>query len=360
MRYRGKVYFFIIFLYTFDTFLSIKTKKNSDLLTKVSMIFTEFFKHEPPRSKVGYTVLFYLPFLFTLSVCFLFLPYFASVSPLWAVAGIKMFSACLYIYGSAEKYCIRSIMVCSVARIAAPLLVGGWDYSSLSWAALWYCTLEACGGICTLLTYITETLSPEMLEKLSERTSLGGLDETIIMPTYTRAAVCLMSMLEWMLGVRCLIKPTFIEWIVSKPEAVVDDFLYDAESSESSFLGAAVCFGAVTVITSSMLIVVVLVFKVAAMKWWIAAYHMNIAFAMLPLRLIFGVPFGMIFLICSFHFVAGLTITILPSALETFRPAIKQSINRAEKRIIQTVESIEKEVDKVTRRGDYKNMKKRQ
>ena len=308
-----------------------------------------FFKHEPPRSKLGYSILFYLPCLFLLSLTIMWLPYFASYSPLWGLVGIKMFGTSLFIYGSAEKYCLRSVMICSVARVVAPVLLGGWSVQSLTWPAFVYGMLETAGGLSTLLLSVTETVSPEMLERLSERTQLGGLDETIIMPTYTRAAVCLMSVLEFTLGFRCIVRPQFIEWIVSKPEVVLQI------GNDNSFYAASVCFGTVTVITSSVLLVVVLVFKVAAMKWWVAAYHMNIALSIVPLRLIFGIPFHFTFLICAFHFVAGLTITILPSALEELHES--DLMDRAKRKLGTQLQKVEKSVDKITGRSEKKKDK---
>ena len=51
------------------------------------MWWRNFFKNEPPRSRVGYTVLFYLPCLFALSLVFIFSTFFAGVSSLWSIVG---------------------------------------------------------------------------------------------------------------------------------------------------------------------------------------------------------------------------------------------------------------------------------
>ena len=317
------------------------------------MWWRNFFKNEPPRSRVGYTVLFYLPCLFALSLVFIFSTFFAGVSSLWSIVGLKMFSSSLYIYGPAEKYCIRSVMVCSAARLAAPFLLGThfWSlFDSWAWPASLYGALEIVGGITTTFVYSTESLSSTMTNKLRERTALGGLDETVIMPPHTRIAVCLMAVLEWIVGLQCVLRPEFVEWITKTTPS----------ENSTSFLAATSCYGTVTVITSTIMLVVVLVFQVAAIKWWIAAYHVNMALSILPLRFIFGIEFGVTFVICAFHFVAGLTITILPSALDAGGVlnqglnAVEKSIGRAERKLLHAKKSIEERVGQVTGRDQQK------
>ena len=314
----------------------------------------ELFKNEPARSKVGYTILFYLPLSFLLSIFILLLPSITDASPLWTVVGIKLFSVCLYIYGAAEMYCLRSIMICSITRMLAPVLLCFWSLHSLTWTVFLYATLEVSFGTATLLAYVSETLSDKMLKQLTERTLLGGLDESIVMPSYTRIAVCLMSVLEWVLGLRCILKPHFIEWFAQPPPT-------DSTEEVLSFHSAAICFGTTSVITSTMLLIAVVIFKVAAIKWWIAAYHMSIALSLVPLKLILGTPFQITFFISAFHFIAGLTITILPSALKAnagvFK-SVEKRLDKAEQRLKKKFRLIEQEVDEVTGRDrDSKKIK---
>ena len=244
------------------------------------------FKDQTARSKVGYTILFYLPCLFVFSIFLMLLPSITSSSSLWALVGIKMFSLCLYIYGAAEMYCYRTVMLCSTARILTPFLLLFWSVQPLTWVAFTYSLLEISFGTSTLIAYLSENLSNKMLKQLTERTLLGGLDESVIMPMYTRVAVCLMSVLEWLVGFRCIIRPEFIEWFSTSPP--IDD-----ADEILSFHDASLCFGTTSVIASSVLLMVVVVFKVAAIKWWIAAYHISIAVSLIPLRIIFTfIPFA--------------------------------------------------------------------
>ena len=249
-------------------------------------------------------------------------------------------------------YCIRSVMVCSTVRIVTPILLLFWSVYSLTWTSFLYACLEVAFGSFTLFAFLTETLTPNLLHQLNERTLKGGLDETIVMPSYTRVAVCLMSVLEWTMGFRCVMQPSFIEWFASSTSVSSSMTMQasDRESERLSFHAAAICFGSLSVVTSTVLLVVVMVFKVAAIKWWIAAYHMSISMSMVPLRLL-GIPFSFSFLICAFHLIAGFTITILPSALEAGEIEGKRVVERIDSKISHTVKSIEKRVDKVTGRN---------
>ena len=51
---------------------------------------TRWYVHEPPRSRLGYAVLFYLPALFLCGTVCLLAPRVAGAHPVWGLAGLKM------------------------------------------------------------------------------------------------------------------------------------------------------------------------------------------------------------------------------------------------------------------------------
>ena len=287
------------------------------------MCSDRWYANEPPRSRLGYAVLFYLPALFVCGVVYCIAPRAAGAHPVWGLAGLKMMLASAYLYGPAEKYCYRVVMKASVIRLIVPaVVIGATGRTSVAiWALplptrmddvagmdtttillVGWATVELAFAGAALLPALRETLPEDMRQQLARRTALGGLSENVPLPRHTRAVLCLVAAVEGVFGAVCVWYPSGAQWLVAYG---------DGDTAGAG--GAMVAFGLTGVVAGAVVAVSVGATSFAPMKWWVATYHICIGSSPVLLRYLFLVPFSTTFTLAMLHLAFGVALALLPS-----------------------------------------------